>query len=339
MRKRIVPTDVRTQSVRHICGLEPQKSGATNGVSCDGNGVTVLFGYIRPVQSELLVKESNFYDAVYCGLCRYSGKHLTHASRYLLNYDFTFLSVLRLSLTGSEVRAEKVRCPYKLHKKQAIVCDEVFAYTASAFGLFSYYKLEDDLRDEKGFSRFCKRLLRPFFKRMRRKSQKVCGYPGMEEQIRLPIEELHRLEEANCDSPDRAADCFGRILRDVASAGLEGDKKAIAEQCGYHIGRFIYLIDAYDDFISDDEKGCYNPFLAKYGSVTQVFLHESEIRQTLIDSMNVFSHSYALACGPVLTGMDRILFNICDLGGREAIRKVEEKLNKEKGRLETDRDQ
>lgn len=284
-----------------------------------------MFGYIRPVKNELLVKEANFYDAVYCGLCRYSGKHLTHASRYLLNYDFTFLSVLRLSLTGAEVRAEKVRCPYKLHKKTAVVCDEVFAYTASAFGLFSYYKLEDDLRDEKGFSRFCKRLLRPFFGRIRRKSRKICGSAEMEDAIRLPIEELHALEEQNCDSPDRAADCFGRILRAVASNGLEGDKKAIAEQCGYHVGRFIYLIDAYDDLLADAESGSYNPFLAKYGSLSQVLLHADEIRQTLTDSMNVFSHSYALACGPVLTGMDRILFNICDLGGREAIRQVEEK--------------
>lgn len=295
-----------------------------------------MFGYIRPVKSELLVKEANFYDAVYCGLCRYSGKRLSHASRFLLNYDFTFLSVLRLSLTGCEVRTEQVRCPYKLHKKTAVVCDEVFAYTASAFGLFSYYKLEDDLRDEKGFSRFRKRLLRPLFNRIRRKSQKVSGSTEMEERIRLPIEELHALEEAGCDSPDRAADCFGRILRAVAAGGLTGDKKAVAEQCGYHIGRFIYLIDAYDDFVSDANSGCYNPFLAKYGSVEQVFLHAAEIRRTLIDSMNVFSHSYALACGPVLTGMDRILFNICDLGGREAIRQVEEKLKKSQQKERSD---
>lgn len=293
-----------------------------------------MFGYIRPVKNELLVKEANFYDAVYCGLCRYSGKHLSHASRFLLNYDFTFLSVLRLSLTGAEVKAEQVRCPYKLRKKAAVVCDEVFSYTASAFGLFSYYKLEDDLRDEKGLSRFGKRLIRPIFQRIRRKSLLAGAFDGMEEQIRRPIEELHDLEEANCDSPDRAADCFGRILRDIASAGLEGDKKAIAEQCGYHIGRFIYLIDAYDDFSSDAASGCYNPFLAKYGSEEQVRMHAAEIRRTLTDSMNVFSHSYALACGPVLSGPDRILFNICELGGQEAIRQVEEKQTKCKERCD-----
>lgn len=286
-----------------------------------------MFGYIRPVKSELLVKEADFYDAVYCGLCRYSGKHLSHFSRFLLNYDFTFLAVLRLSLTGDEVKIEKMRCPYKFRKKATVCCDSVYAYTANAFGLFSYYKLEDDLRDEKGFSKLCKRLLRPFFRRMKKK----CGaFPEMEEQIRKPIEELHILEETRCDSPDRAADCFGRIMREIAAGGLEGTKRAIAEQCGYHIGRFIYLIDAYDDFESDAESGNYNPFLAKYRSADGVREHADEIRQTLTDSMNVFSHSYALACGPVLTGLDRIVFNICELGGQAAIKQVDGKSAKGK---------
>ncbi len=284
-----------------------------------------MFGYIRPVKSELLVKEANFYDAVYCGLCRYSGKQVSHFSRFLLNYDFTFLALLRLSLTESEATVQKKRCPYKLHKRATVCCDPVYAYTASAFGLFCYYKWEDDLRDRKGISRFGKRLLSPFFRHIRKK---CAGFPEMEEQIRLPIEELHTLEDAHCNSPDHAADCFGRILREIAAYDLEGSKRAIAEQCGYHIGRFIYLIDAYDDCKEDAESGNYNPFLAKYGSEEMVREHACEIRQTLTDSMNVFSHSYALACGPVLTGIDRILFNICELGGQEAIRRVDGKLTK-----------
>lgn len=281
-----------------------------------------MFGYIRPVKSELLVKEADFYEAVYCGLCRYSGKHLTHFSRFLLNYDFTFLAVLRLSLTEETVTVEKKRCPYSMKKKPTVCCDEVFSYTANAFGLFSYYKLEDDVLDGKGLGRLGKRMLLPFFGRMKKKCK---AYPEMEEMIRVPIEELHRLEAEGCDSPDRAADCFGRLMKELTAFGLEGTNKAVAEQCGYHVGRFIYLIDAYDDYEKDAETGNYNPFLQKYGSAKGVEEHASEIRQTLIDSMNVFSHSYALACGPVLTGMNRIVFNICDLGGREAVKQVEEK--------------
>ncbi len=284
-----------------------------------------MFGYIRPVQGELLVKEARFYDAVYCGLCRYSGKHISHFSRFLLNYDFTFLAILRLSLTGAETEVRKKRCPYKLRKKDTVCCDEVFSYTVSAFGRFLYCKWEDDVRDSRGLKRFGKRLLAPFFGHIRKK----CGsFPEMEEQIRLPIEQLHELERESCDSPDRAADCFGRIMRDISANGLTGDKRAVAQQCGYHIGRFIYLIDAYDDYRSDAKNGTYNPFLARYGSPEALEAHEAEIQQTLLDSMRVFSHSYALVCGPNLTGLDRILFNICDLGGAQAIRRVSGNIRK-----------
>ena len=286
-----------------------------------------MFGYIRPVKSELLVKEADFYGAVYCGLCRYSGKHLSHASRFLLNYDFTFLAVLRMSLTEGNVTVEKKRCPYSMKKKPTVCCDEVFSYTASAFGLFSYYKLEDDLLDEKGFSRFWKRMLRPMFRRIKKKSDR---FEGMEDMIRLPIEKLHRLEKEHCSSPDQVADCFGQIMRDIASIDLEGTQKAVAQQCGYHIGRFIYLIDAYDDYQKDAESGSYNPFLEKYGSAEGVKEHAEEIRQTLTDSMNVFSRSYALICGPTLTGLNRIVFNICDLGSRDAIKRVDMRLSGEK---------
>lgn len=286
-----------------------------------------MFGYIRPVTGELLVKEADFYDAVYCGLCRYSGKHISHFSRFLLNYDFTFLAILRLSLTGEAVTVEKTRCPYKCKKKRTVCCDAVYSYTACAFGAFAYHKLLDDLRDECGIARFGKRLVLPMFARIRKKSG---TFPDMERLISAPLEELHALEEARCDSPDRAADCFGRIMRDIAAYGLEGTKKAIAEQCGYHIGRFIYLIDAYDDFGKDEKSGNYNPFLAKYGSADGVREHAQEIRTTLTDSMNVFSHSYALACGPVLNGLDRTIFNICELGSKAAIKRVEEKTAKGK---------
>ena len=144
--------------------------------------------------------------------------------------------------------------------------------------------------------------------------------------IRSPIERLRELEIARCDSPDRTADQFGILMRDVAADGLSGDKKQIAEQCGYHIGRFVYLIDAFDDLLSDEKSGSYNPFLLRYGSAEEAMAHKEEIVRTLEDSMRVFSHSYALACPPVLTGIDRIIFNISDLGGRESVRRVEQRL-------------
>lgn len=289
-----------------------------------------MFGYIRPVRAELLVKEADFYDAVYCGLCRYGGKHVSRFTRFLLNYDFTALALLRISLGKQTVSVERTLCPYKMKKKPTVVSEEAYDYVCSAFGLFAYYKWRDDVADARSpFVRLCKRCFSPLFSHIRKRALRS-GFP--EELIREPIGELHALEDAGCDSPDRAADCFGRLMKQVASHGLEGKEKAIAEQCGYHVGRFVYLIDAYDDLKEDEKQGSYNPFLKRYGTAEEAIRHGGEIRLTLEDSMRVFSRSFALSCGAVPTGTERILFNICDLGGREAVRRVEERLlTQEKG--------
>ena len=277
-----------------------------------------MFGYIRPVRADLLVRDDDLYGALYCGLCRYSGRHLTHFSRFLLNYDFVFLALLRASVTDEEIRTGSVRCPYKLKKKKAAFCDSAFALTAAYFGLFTYYKLLDDLADEKGFKKFRRKLLLPLAKRMRRKAIQL---GADEDTVRLPIEELHGLEKENCPSPDKAADCFAKMMAAVSSEGLDGDRKAIASQCGYHIGRFVYLIDALDDLEEDRKNGTYNPFLAQWGQeISEKNLYNARI--TLEDSMRVFSRTYALKCGPNLEACDRILFNIADRGGPAAVARV-----------------
>lgn len=76
-----------------------------------------MFGYIRPVESELLVKEYEFYRAVYCSLCKTGGRRVSRFSRFFLNYDFVFLALVRLALTREQVGTEKAFCPYRRKRK------------------------------------------------------------------------------------------------------------------------------------------------------------------------------------------------------------------------------
>ncbi|MBP5230278.1 MAG: hypothetical protein ILO68_00980 [Clostridia bacterium] len=278
-----------------------------------------MFGYIRPVRRELLVKDDELYGALYCGLCRYSGKHVTHLARFVLNYDFTFLAVLRLSLTGEPFQTRKIRCPYKLRKKETVVCEDAYRVTASHFGILTYYKLLDDVRDEKGWKRAGARLLLPFARRMRKKAVRL---GASEDLVRESIQNLQEVERLRSASPDEAADCFAKLTSGLVSSGLSGAEERIARRCGYHIGRFVYLIDALDDLEKDEKSGSYNPFLVQYGTAENAASHAEDVAVTLNDSMRAFSRDYALHCGADLTSLDRILFNISDLGGPAAVQRV-----------------
>lgn len=281
-----------------------------------------MFGYIRPVKSELYVKDSEFYTAVYCGLCRYGGKNISHLTRWLLNYDFVLLALLRMSLSGESVCVEKKRCPYKLKKTSCVCSDGVYSFVCSAFGLLTYGKLLDDIKDEKGLKRFSKKLIKPLFSRIAKRSD---NFEGLREAIMRGLAATDKAEAEKCDSIDRAADGFAVMMKEIASYGLEGNNKLIAEGCGYHIGRFIYIADAFDDLEQDEKSGSYNPLLLRYGSAKTAIAHCEEITETMQDSLNAFSNCYALACEGNLNGIDRLIFNITELGGREAAKRITER--------------
>ena len=106
------------------------------------------------------------------------------------------------------------------------------------------------------------------------------------------------------------------------------NKKLIAENCGYHIGRFIYLADAFDDILQDEKSGNYNPFILQYGNADAVRANSAIITETLQDSLNACSNYYALAASEPLQAVDRLIFNIVELGGRSAIKKITERKDK-----------
>lgn len=286
-----------------------------------------MFGYIRPVKGELYVKDSEFYSAVYCGLCRYGGKNISHLTRWLLNYDFVLLALLRMSLTDEKICIERKRCPYKFKKRNCACADESYAFVCSAFGLLTYGKLLDDIRDEKGPKRLGKLLAKPIFKHIANRSDR---FEGLRECIERGLAATLKAEEEKCGSPDRAADGFAAMMKEIASYGLEGEKKLIAENCGYHIGRFIYLADAFDDLESDERSKNYNPFLLCYGNLDNALRASDSIKETLYDSLNAFSNYYALAASEPMDGIDRLIFNITELGGRDAVRLITERKAKRK---------
>jgi hypothetical protein len=230
-----------------------------------------------------------------------------------------------MALSEENVCVEKKRCPYNLKKKNCACADNSYTFVCSAFGLLTYGKLLDDIKDEKGFKRFCKKAVKPIFAHIERKSD---NFTGLKEIINNGLAATEITENENCQSLDKAADGFASLMKDISAYGFEGEKKLIAENCGYHIGRFIYIADALDDVEDDEKSGNYNPLLAKYGSVEKALENIETIKETLFDSLNAFSHSYALTAKQPLVVFDRLIFNIVELGGRNAVARIIERKTK-----------
>ena len=222
-----------------------------------------MFGYVKPVPGELLVREHEFYKATYCGVCRAMKKHTGALSNVTLSYDSVFLALVRmLYIPDGDFAAEQRRCIAHPAKKRPMLKENsALEYTARAFAVLTYYKLKDDLQDEDGLKKLGANVVRPIASVANSKA--VLG-----ELSRIVTDRLDRitaLEKEKCESIDAPAKLFGELLGEIFAYGLPEGDRLVPYEVGYHLGKFIYAADAAEDYADDVKSGSYNPYVLLYG--------------------------------------------------------------------------
>lgn len=71
-----------------------------------------MYGYIRPDRGELKVREYQQFRAAYCGLCEALRRRCGLLSRFVVNYDLTFLAMALSKGMGGWKRgaARRIHC-------------------------------------------------------------------------------------------------------------------------------------------------------------------------------------------------------------------------------------
>jgi hypothetical protein len=89
------------------------------------------------------------------------------------------------------------------------------------------------------------------------------------------------VEKAKTDSIDRASDSTAMMIAELSEYLLADKSTQETRALCYAIGKWIYLIDALDDYDKDKKKGAYNVFWLAYGAENRAELvqnNEEEIR-------------------------------------------------------------
>ena len=221
-----------------------------------------MFGYVKPVIPELLVKEYEFYRATYCGICHAMKRHTGNLSRITITYDSVFLALVRMAfIPDSEIKTKKGRCAIHPLKSRLYLCDnEALSYTAEAFAILTYYKMQDDIHDEGLKKKTAASILRPISRGACRRAEKA----ELSDLIKSKLDEISEYEREKCPSVDIPATAFGELLGEVFAYGLSGTDRLVANRVGYHLGRFIYSADAIEDYDEDRKSGNYNPYVLLY---------------------------------------------------------------------------
>ena len=260
-----------------------------------------MFGYIVVHQPELKVREYETYRAAYCGLCRSLKKRHGRLGQMTLSFDMTFLALLLGGLYEPETVSGCGRCLAHPMQKHHYLSNPYYDYAADMNLLLTYYKCLDDWHDERKLTRLI------FAKLLELKMPKIRRLYGQKaEKIKQLLEELSGLERKKVYDIDKTAGFFGEIMAELfVYRSDEWEEKM--RRMGFFFGKFIYLMDAYEDIEDDLKKGRYNPLTELYKKDS----FEEDCQQILKMMMAETSRVFEML--PILTDAE-ILRNILYAG-------------------------
>lgn len=217
-----------------------------------------MFGYITICKPELKVKDYYRYKAYYCGLCHSLREQFGSTGQMTLSYDMTFLVIFLGSLYEMEPKSSMCRCKVHPIRKNQILKTDITEYCADMNILLTYYHFLDDWQDEKSVpALFGVRALKTKAKKV------IHAYPRQAKAIRSSLRKLAHYEQRGETNLDLVSGSFGHLMEELF-VWRKDEWEENLRRFGFFFGKFIYLMDAYEDLPDDLKKNRYNPLISLY---------------------------------------------------------------------------
>ncbi len=213
-----------------------------------------MFGYVNVYKPELKMKDFYKYKAYYCGLCKTLKDKFGRFGQMTLSYDMTFLILLLTSLYETETKKLQNRCLVHPVKKHDTLVNEITEYVADMNIALTYHHLLDDWKDEKNIAGLAGAgALKKAYRRIEK------HYPRQCRVIRESLLKLQECEQRAETEIDVVSGCFGELMGELFLY-REDVWQDTLRRMGFYLGKYIYILDAYDDLEKDKKHGSYNPF-------------------------------------------------------------------------------
>lgn len=224
-----------------------------------------MLGYVLSYKPEMKVKDAELYNGYYCGVCKSIGNRYSQLPRMVLSYDAAFLALLLDCVCDEKENTNFEHCIAHHIKKVVVVRNDSIDFAADVMLALAWYKLIDDANDEGKISAKVLQFVE------KGNCKKVKGNIGeLFNSIGEELESLSVIEKNECPSIDEAAETFSKVMEMIFEKGLKrignNDKntKILFKRLGYHLGKWIYLIDAFDDIEDNIKSGAYNPLIYRF---------------------------------------------------------------------------
>lgn len=282
-----------------------------------------MFGYVFPYKMELKIKDFEKFKAYYCGLCISIKENYGNLSRFTLNYDMTFLAILLDALEDKEIEYKDYKCfIHPFTKKVIVINSDALNYAAFCNFCLSYYKLIDDVNDENSMkSKLLSKVLHKFFYKIPSK------YSIINIKIKNKLDDLYSSEtNSTGKSLDELSHNFADITGIILTSYFDNYNENLY-WLGYNLGKWIYIIDAYDDLKKDMENNKFNALVSFYNINNEPY---DIFKKSINERIDFILSACGRQCAEQLAKMplkknEELLYNILNLGLIEKMDKVKNK--------------
>ena len=217
-----------------------------------------MYGYVVVNKPELKIKEYDIYRSYYCGLCDELKERYGVNGQMSISYDMTFLLLLLTGLYEPQIKEYEARCIAHPVHKHPVRKNEISGYVADMNVLMTYYKCMDDWNDDRKVTR------KVFADTLSGKVKRIENeYADKASIIKKALDRISELEKSGESNVDIPAEQFGIIMSQILLM-KDDEWKDTLIYIGNALGRFIYILDAYEDYEEDNKKGRYNGLRAYY---------------------------------------------------------------------------
>ena len=236
-----------------------------------------MFGYVNANRKTLNKEEADTYQSYYCGLCQQLRHDAGFKGQMLLNFDMTFLAILLSGLYELDHSSLPYLCPIHPACKKTCFINAAVEYAAALDIVLSYHNLMDDYNDNG--SKLKKRLAKAY----EDDYQRVAAvYPRQVMAAENYMQKLSAAERSGEKNLDMVAGYTGEMLSELFD--WKGDMwSKDLRTMGFYLGKFIYLMDAYEDLKKDEKSGSYNPLSYMHFEDNEEY--ETFMKQTLNTQM------------------------------------------------------
>lgn len=241
-----------------------------------------MFGYIAVNQAALTPEMREKYRACYCGLCRALKERYGQWGRITLSNDMTFLAMLLQSLYEPRQESGSRRCALHPFRERAYCLSEATFYAADMNILLTYYKCLDHQQDDHNpLEGGQARLMKAAFERARGLHPEKC------ERIADCLMRIGELEKRNSRDIDALCNLSGEMLGEVFAWKKDPFAETLWE-VGAGLGRFVYFMDAYEDYEADRKKKRFNPLADMHGQKDYEEFCLNTMQMLLSDAVSAF---------------------------------------------------